>query len=332
MRRDAAGRVAPMVGLALAATVAIASRATSQEVPAASPGGAAFSGRVVKASKDQGGLIASREHCSVDPDRLRAIGVRAGGQVRVTRDDGAIGLYTVEAREEPDESVVRMGLAGRARLGAGDAFAVRVVAAGPHPTLTDADARRLGEFVERSDDDGKSNGLLVLAPHGGAIERHTDDQAERVARALNASGKPVTAWRAEGYAPAGGTASASTRWHITSTDIDEASFPRLGAIAGRRFAHAVSFHGMAGPGILIGGGADPASKREVADEIRKALPPDFPVTVAGVGTGLSGSHPRNVVNRYCDGTGIQVEQSGPARRDHWRAVADAVARVYARKP
>ena len=49
-----------------------------------------------------------------------------------------------------------------------------------------------------------------------------------------------TCWRCRGYkAPEG--AGASTRWHITSTDIHEASFPLLNTIISRVFGNAVSF-------------------------------------------------------------------------------------------
>ena len=44
-----------------------------------------------------------------------------------------------------------------------------------------ADAEAGGELVERLDDDGELRGLIVIAPHGGDIEPHTDEQAERVA-------------------------------------------------------------------------------------------------------------------------------------------------------
>ena len=61
--------------------------------------------------------------------------------------------------------------------------------------------------------------LVVLAPHGGDIEPHTDDQAELVAAATGCS-----SWRCKGWRPGGG---AHERWHITSTDIDPGSFPLL---------------------------------------------------------------------------------------------------------
>jgi hypothetical protein len=62
------------------------------------------------------------------------------------------------------------------------------------------------------DDDGFQRGLIAIASHGGEIEPHTDEQAERVATAL-----AVSTWRCRGF---DGTQSAVARWHITSADID----------------------------------------------------------------------------------------------------------------
>lgn len=291
----------------------------------ASPG---FEAAVQKAFREQASLISRPEHCSADPDRLRAIGRGVGHQVRVSRGESDVAVFTVsEARDEEPEAVVRMGLAARERLRAPQEFPARVLAEVTHPTLTDAEARQSGEFVERSDDDGVDAGLLVLAPHGGQIEPFTDQQAERVA--ANLAGKPVATWRCMGWAPKGGP-SASARWHITSTEIHEASFPRLARLAGRRFAYAVSFHGMGREGILIGGAGPSSLKKELQAEIGRALAGSgIAIEIAAEGDRLGGSDPRNIVNRYCRGTGVQIEQSPRARRDSWRAIADAVARVYA---
>lgn len=294
------------------------------------PAGPCFDGPVKVAFKEQTSLLKSKEHCSADPDELRRIGRGVGQQVRIYRGGADLALFTVsEGREETPEDVVRIARAGRDRLGLDGDFAAHVVATVPHPTLSDADARKLGEFVERLDGDAKAAGLLLMAPHGGDIERSTDLQAERVFEAL--AGKAVVAWRCKGYAATGGP-SASARWHITATDTSEASFPKLAEVARRRFRHAVAFHGMAREGVLIGGAGPRELKTEVKAEIEAALKgTNIPVTIAGDDDAIGGKSPRNIVNRYCDGTGIQVEQSPAARRDHWRAIADAVARVYARR-
>ena len=53
------------------------------------------------------------------------------------------------------------------------------------------------------------------------------------------------------------------------------------------------------------------------------------VDLALPGDANAGKDPRNIVNRYALEGGVQIEQSPRARRDHWKAIADAVARVFA---
>jgi hypothetical protein len=57
------------------------------------------------------------------------------------------------------------------------------------------------------------------------------------------------------------------RWHITSTDIHEASFPLLNSVISRGFTYAVAFHGFDDPeipfDILIGGAAPYSLKQEI---------------------------------------------------------------------
>lgn len=284
---------------------------------------------VQRALKGQASVMASRERLSADPDLLGSLGLAPGRQVRVERGPDDFAVYTVgEGREEEPESVVRIARKGRERLGVSDPFRARLVPFAPRSDLSDDEARRLGEVVERLWDDGGA-GLLILAPHGGDIERRTDEQAERLHRALK--GKPVARWAIKGYG-AKGEPSASARWHITATEISEASYPLLNRVAGRTFAHSVAFHGMSGEGVLIGGGAPTALKEEVRAALERRLAGSgVRVRIAGPGSGIGGRSPRNVVNRYCDGNGIQIEQGPAARRDHWEAVADALAEVYGPK-
>ena len=72
-----------------------------------------------------------------------------------------------------------MGDSDRKRLDASSKFAATLHSQVPHPTFNDAEAEANSEFVERLDDNGVHTGLIVIAPHGGDIERHTDQLAER---------------------------------------------------------------------------------------------------------------------------------------------------------
>lgn len=285
---------------------------------------------ISKAQSSQDDLKSRREHCSADPETLAAIGSARGHQVRVLRNDGEYALYTVsEVRQESPHDIVRMGLTGRRRLGTEDGFDAVLDSQVAHPTLSEGDARTADEFIERLDDDGRHSGLIVIAPHGGAIELHTDDQAERVASRL--ANKGVSSWRCKGWRSPRG---AFERWHITSTDINPESFPRLNTVIGRRFAHAVAFHGFDEPEILVGGCADETLKCEVAAAIDGVMTGSgIQVRVAEPRDGLGGDDPRNIVNRLTESgrSGIQIEQPFEARSNHWAAIADAVADVFASK-
>jgi phage replication-related protein YjqB (UPF0714/DUF867 family) len=282
-------------------------------------------------SPQQEDLIKQKEHCSADPEKLATVRRALGHQVRIKRSSSEYGLYTVsEVRQERPDNIVRMGKAGRERLGTGDEFAGTLDSQVPHPTFTDAEAECNSEFVERLADNGRHTGLIVIAPHGGDIERHTDQQAEHVASRLAA--KAVSSWRCKGWKEGGG---ALDRWHIRSTDTNEASFPGLGSVISRGFAYAVAFHGFKpkedDPDILIGGAAPDSLKQEVKAAIECAIAGSgITVRIARPDEDFNGDSLQNIVNRLTSGgaNGIQIEQSLRARSSHGQAIADAVANVY----
>jgi phage replication-related protein YjqB (UPF0714/DUF867 family) len=288
-----------------------------------------------QALPSQEDLRARREHCSVDGRLLGSVGADLGQQIRIRRTATEYALYTVsERRDEDDADVVRLGLTGRRRLGTDDTFSGAVVLPAADPTLSGRDAERRGELVERLADDGEHRGLIVIAPHGGDIEPDTDEQAERVASGLRRYG--VSSWRCKGWKERreDGSGGAFECWHITSTDIDPSSFPGLGSVIDRGFAHAVAFHGFDKSEILIGGTAPPVLKHEIRCAIEAATSSsDICVRVATPDDEFGGDDPCNIVNLLTDrgAGGIQIEQSLLARKDHGEAIADAVATVYARK-
>jgi phage replication-related protein YjqB (UPF0714/DUF867 family) len=292
---------------------------------------ATYEASVEKAlSPQQEDLLKQEEHCSADPEKLATVGRALGHQVRIQRSSSEYGLYTVsEVRQESPDNIVRMGLAGRKRLGTDGAFTATLDSQVPHPTFTDAEAEANSEFVERLGDNGRHTGLIVIAPHGGDIEQHTDLQAERVASRLATKG--VSSWRCKGWKRGGG---AFARWHITSTDINEASFPGLGSVISRGFTYAVAFHGFGDPDIVIGGTTLDSLKQEIKAAIEGAIAgAGITVRIARPDEDSNGDNPRNIVNRLTVGgaNGIQIEQSLLARSSHGQAIADAVANVYSSK-
>lgn len=286
-----------------------------------------ISARVRKAVSSQFDLLGKGEHCSADPDRLAVIGREVGHQVRIVRTDSEYALYTIsEPRAETPDHVIRMALAARERLGAADEFDAIIDAQVPHPTFTEAQAELHGELIEQLEDDGEAAGLVVLAPHGGQIESYTDRQAELVRSGLLAKG--VSMWRCKGWKRGGG---AYQRWHITSPEINEASFPRLQKIIERRFALAVAFHGFGEAGILVGGAAPGPLRNEIKAAIESAVAGSgIPVRIPQPEEQYGGDDPRNIVNRLCEQNGVQIEQSSEARQGYWQAIADAVASVLDR--
>jgi phage replication-related protein YjqB (UPF0714/DUF867 family) len=277
----------------------------------------------------QDDLRTHKEHCSADPEKLATVGRLLKHQVRIKRNDDEYGLYSVsEVRQENQDNVVRMGRSGRERLGTSDVFEGTLDAQVPHATFSDTQAECNGEFVERLDDDGMRTALIAIAPHGGDIEAHTDDQAERVASQL--AGKGVSSWRCKGWHPRG----AFAHWHITSTDIHEASFPLLNSVISRGFGYAVAFHGFDDPeipyDILVGGRAPDTLKEELKCAIEDIVGLDFTVHITEPDDHFGGDDERNIVNRLTAGgsNGVQIEQKNGPREKYWRRIADAVANVF----
>jgi len=289
-----------------------------------------YNALVRRALQSQATLDNNGEHCSADFRKLASIGARLGQQVRIKRSTGDFALYTVsEGSDESPDEIVRMAAVARTRLRGGDAFDAVVETQAIRSDISDEQAEQAGEFVERLDDDDASSRFIVMAPHGGAIEPFTAEQAERVHHQLES--RRVSSWRCKGVKGGGGAQGAHERWHITSTDIDERSFPLLRRIADRLFAHAVSFHGLDGTEILIGGAAPGKFKLDLKSAIDGAIAGSgISVRIAQPGDKFNGDDPRNIVNRLCPAHGIQVEQPSRARHDFGQAIADAVATFYSR--
>ena len=202
-----------------------------------------------------------REHCLANLSQINMIGRDRCQQVRIERltaTGTARALYTVidVHDEEPDVIFVdknpddlwnRLELSSDDLLSA-DHFPGKVNAQATAVGLTDAEAEASSEFIENLADNGHNHGLIVIAPHGGNIEKYTDEQAEHVGQKL--SSEYVSEWICKGFKKGGG---AFNRWHITSTDISEESFPKLNTIMRRHFEYSVAFHGWDGDSICIGG-------------------------------------------------------------------------------
>lgn len=251
-------------------------------------------------------------------------GVKVGDQIRIYRNDQHFALFNVEeVRNSDGPDVVRMGKKGRERLGTSNSFSATLSRPVPAVGLSDEEAEADDEFVERLFDNGSNDGLLVIAPHGGQIERRTDYQAEAVTAALSCS-----SWICKGWKSGGGC---YDRWHITTTKTNPRSFPGLGKVANRGFAYCVAFHGQSADGILLGGAGPKDLKEMLKAEIEATLSDkNIKVSIAKKGDHNSGMSEENCVNWLTAGGigGVQIEQSGKVRDKHWEEVAEAVINVY----
>jgi phage replication-related protein YjqB (UPF0714/DUF867 family) len=291
-----------------------------------------------------------REHCSANANQICTMGLKPGQQVRIERptENGTIfALYTIDAHddeEEPDNAVYvgftkPKDLRDRLGLSSIDSFKGKINAQVTAVGLNDYEAELYSEFIEHLADNDYNNRLIVIAPHGGFIEEHTDTQAQYLAQQLPSN--CVTVWMCKGFKKGGG---ALARWHITSTDISEESFPKLKSVFGRGFEYAVAFHGFDDDdekkSICIGGiTVDATLKQKIKEEIESEVL-RFGVKVFmdnACPEDINGNVKNNIVNRLSK-NGLQIEQSKKVRtmvdeenRPLRLKVADAVARVIGPK-
>jgi len=295
---------------------------------------------------------ARQEHCGLDPATLTSLGARLGQQVLVRRSAQRLALYTITAENHAASTSACPGTAttgeeGLARLTAGTLRAT--VDSEVTADLPEDVAKERTALIERVLGAGPEGGLAVLAPHGGMIEPGTDRQAEKVHAAMAAAGKSARGWLCQGWKRGGG---AKSCWHITSAEIAERSFPKLGLMLATKSKHAVAFHGWSEDRIGVGGGVvdavthpdehnrHEALKEEVRAAIEAALgalgsPWSGLAVVLEASGGFSGRHPNNIVNRITKlGNGVQIEQPERVRKDAQVrvAVAQAIANVYLRRP
>ena len=274
------------------------------------------------------------ERCSADPGMLQSIGRAVDHQVRITQADnpGFFALYTVAEANPPADlsdpsraNVVRTSLTGRQRLGTADEMKAVVQAA-----VVDAEPPCSGvRFFEVAEDDRTQAYLIAIAPHGGDIEKGTDDEAQRLRKELTSNGYPATSWICKGFGD--DLQGAFDRWHITSTDLNPECFPLLKGIATRNFCYGVAFHGFAkqadNADLYIGGGASDTLKRAIGKELVAAkLPLQIRIATKDDDPKFQGRKPENLINRLA-AQGIHIEQSAAAR-EFGEKIANAIAAVY----
>jgi len=297
-----------------------------------------YAARILKLRlPEQDELKNAPERCSADPVMLETIGRSVGEQVRIKRKDDPrfFALYTIkqanpdaDVRDHRRADVVRAGQAGRERLGtAADIEATvqaRVVDDAPQPGEPDGT-----RFFETADDDGKQSYFVAIAPHGGEIEEHTDEEAAETVRQLIDAGFPASLWLCKGFGDA--AKGASDRWHITADDLQPACFPLLAQVMSRTFCYGVAFHGFQRKedeaDVYVGGAASRPLKVAIKRVLNDLdLPMRVKISTRYDNPKFQGFSPENIINRLTT-RGIQLEQSLEARKFH-REIARAVASVF----
>jgi len=152
--------------------------------------------------------------------------------------------------------------------------------------------------------ENRGGAIIILAPHGGGIERGTSEIANAIA------GDDLSYYIFKGLMS---TAHESRKLHIISTRFDE---PRCLEII-RGFRTALAIHGCCGSEQMIYvGGNDNELKWMLITELGAKGHP------VQLGTEkYAGSFPSNICNRTSTGKGVQIELSNGLRRllfDNWQ--------------
>jgi phage replication-related protein YjqB (UPF0714/DUF867 family) len=274
----------------------------------------------------------AKEHCKAKLEQIQNIGRHRHEQVRIefptTNDGNTSAIYTVTVFHADAGSVILGHKIPNLNCRLTENKCKGVVKAQIMlEGLDDNKAEELGEFVEHLSHEGQNRKLVVIAPHGGEIEPWTDKQAEYVGNHLPYD--RVSLWLCKGFSNPG-LCDAHERWHITSTEISERSFPKLRTIFEPKFEYAFAFHGWTQDSICVGGNAESVDAGligEIKEAIKQKLQgTNIDVEDTACPGGFNGDNPCNIVNRLGI-KGIQIEQCKKARRDHHDKIAQAVVDV-----
>jgi Poly-gamma-glutamate hydrolase len=196
-------------------------------------------------SDDQGSYVArfkldtrpppgrlAKEHCMANRVQVEKIGRHRDEQVRIefpTAKGTISAIFTVSVFHNDDADLVLLGRKIKTQLQncqlSNKACRGEVISQIMIEDLDDdEEAEKRGELIEHLNHDGQNHKLVVIAPHGGEIEKWTDNEVEYVGNHF--SSERVSLWVCKGFSSKDDD-DAFERWHITATDISEKSFPGL---------------------------------------------------------------------------------------------------------
>ncbi len=155
--------------------------------------------------------------------------------------------------------------------------------------------------------------VLIIAPHGGAIEPGTSPLAALIA------GQTYNLYRFEGRKPPG----QNPHLHITSHHFDE---PRALEMV-QKCSIVLGIHGCKGTGAIYVGGLDRPLRKALATALKSTG-----LRVEADRPGFRAENPFNICNRGSRGRGAQLELTWELRNSpEWRErIAKIVRRVIRR--
>ncbi|WP_168170942.1 poly-gamma-glutamate hydrolase family protein [Natronorubrum daqingense] len=283
-------------------------------------------------------------YLTASSDALNDAGRMTGEQVRVRRGDDEYAVYTVRRAEDDTDRGAFANELARARLDLEnveweDIGDCRVICPRPEggapindedeieveldPAVVDTEAsveeaKEQDEYVEVVNATGAN--AIVLSPHGGDVQPHTDEQAETVVDDLDGE---VAHWGTRGYRDGGG---AFVRWYVPSYNMAEASYPGLAEVSEDEYEYAIAFHGTCDPVIQVGGQAPESFRIEIRDAINEVLEDAEYEAVLGTGEyRVDGD--QTLANRLATRCGIWIGQDEESRERYGTEIAQAVADV-----
>lgn len=149
----------------------------------------------------------------------------------------------------------------------------------------------------------KGSGIVIVAPHGGAIEPGTSEVVKAVA------GDDLSLALFEGIKPAGGNG----RLHLTSTHFDEPCCVEL--VRGADTVLSIHGEASAEPSVFLGGRDCKLGARLKTVLHRHG----YAVEIHG-NRELQGLSAKNICNRGRSGAGVQLELSQGLRRTFFRSL------------
>ncbi|WP_323172767.1 poly-gamma-glutamate hydrolase family protein [Natrialba sp. PRR66] len=283
-------------------------------------------------------------YLSATSDLLNNLGRTVGEQVRVTRGDDEVAVYTIASELSGEDTDIAGNARSRARLDLNnsnwedigdcrqvcprpetsvplndnDEVAVTVDPMVVNPDMNVQEAQESGDYVEVSEQTGSD--IIVLSPHGGDIQPHTGEQAETVVDELNGN---IDHWGTRGYRNGSG---AFVSWYVPSYSMSTASYPELEAVSENEYEYAIAFHGTCDPTIQIGGQAPQSFRKEVRDAINEVLKGTDLNAVLGTDEyRVDGD--KTLANRLTTSCGIWIGQDEESREQYGTEIANAVAGV-----